>query len=55
MSKIKIPTLLMQGENDTLFNLNEAAATYRALQGAGHAGEDGLAVVGALGLDAGAG
>jgi predicted acyl esterase len=32
MSKVKIPTLLMQGENDTLFNLNEAAATYKALR-----------------------
>jgi putative CocE/NonD family hydrolase len=32
MSKIKIPVLLLQGENDTLFNLNEAAATYRALK-----------------------
>ncbi|HJQ06350.1 MAG TPA: CocE/NonD family hydrolase [Nocardioides sp.] len=35
MAKIKIPTLLMQGENDTLFNLNEAAATYRALKAQG--------------------
>jgi ABC-2 type transport system ATP-binding protein len=32
MSKVKIPVLLMQGENDTLFNLNEAAATYKALK-----------------------
>jgi ABC-2 type transport system ATP-binding protein len=32
MSRIRIPTLLIQGENDTLFNLNEAAATYRALR-----------------------
>ena len=32
MSKIRIPVLLMQGENDTLFNLNEAIATYRALR-----------------------
>jgi predicted acyl esterase len=31
MSKVKIPTLLMQGENDTLFNLNEAVATYKAM------------------------
>jgi ABC-2 type transport system ATP-binding protein len=31
LPKITIPTLLMQGENDTLFNLNEAVATYRAL------------------------
>jgi ABC-2 type transport system ATP-binding protein len=35
MSKIDIPTLLIQGENDTLFNLNEAAATYRALKAQG--------------------
>jgi ABC-2 type transport system ATP-binding protein len=32
---IRIPTLLMQGENDTLFNLQEAVATYRALQAQG--------------------
>lgn len=32
MKHIRIPTLLIQGENDTLFNLNEAAATYRALR-----------------------
>ena len=31
MSKIRIPVLLAQGEDDTLFNLNEASATYRAL------------------------
>ncbi|TNM37750.1 ABC transporter ATP-binding protein [Nocardioides albidus] len=30
--RIKAPTLLIQGERDTLFNLNEAVATYRALQ-----------------------
>jgi ABC-2 type transport system ATP-binding protein len=35
MSKIKVPVLLMQGENDTLFNLNEATATYRALKAQG--------------------
>ena len=35
LSKIRIPTLLVQGENDTLFNLNEAIATYRALQAQG--------------------
>jgi dienelactone hydrolase len=35
LSKIRIPVLLMQGENDTLFNLNEAAATYRALKAQG--------------------
>jgi ABC-2 type transport system ATP-binding protein len=32
MRKIKIPVLLIQGENDTLFNLNEAVATFRALR-----------------------
>ncbi|HEX3907186.1 MAG TPA: CocE/NonD family hydrolase [Mycobacteriales bacterium] len=31
MSHIKIPTLLAQGEADTLFNLQEATATYKAL------------------------
>lgn len=30
--KVKVPTLLVQGERDTLFNLNEAVATYQALQ-----------------------
>jgi ABC-2 type transport system ATP-binding protein len=29
---IRIPTMLMQGEADTLFNLNEAVATYAALR-----------------------
>jgi predicted acyl esterase len=32
MSRIRIPTLLAQGEDDTLFDLQEAAATYRALR-----------------------
>lgn len=32
ISKIKIPTLIIQGENDTLFNLNEGIANYQALQ-----------------------
>jgi ABC-2 type transport system ATP-binding protein len=32
IKKVKIPTLLIQGENDTLFNLNEAIATYKALK-----------------------
>jgi ABC-2 type transport system ATP-binding protein len=32
MDKIKIPTLLSQGQSDTLFNLQEAIATYRALK-----------------------
>ena len=35
MKKIKVPVLLMQGENDTLFNLNEAVATYKALKAQG--------------------
>jgi predicted acyl esterase len=35
VKNIRIPTLLMQGENDTLFNLQEAVATYRALQAQG--------------------
>ncbi len=35
MSKIRIPVLLAQGENDTLFNLNEAVANYQALQAQG--------------------
>lgn len=29
---IRIPTLLMQGQGDTLFNLQEATATYRSLR-----------------------
>lgn len=32
---VRIPTLLIQGENDTLFNLNEAIANYRALSSEG--------------------
>jgi hypothetical protein len=32
MSKIQIPTLLAQGEDDTLFQLHEAVATYEALR-----------------------
>lgn len=35
MSTIHVPTLLMQGENDTLFNLQEATATYQALKAQG--------------------
>src|SRR4051812_10630422 len=35
MSRIRIPTLLAQGQGDTLFNLNEAAATYAALKAQG--------------------
>ena len=32
VSRVRIPTLIMQGQSDTLFNLNEATATYRALK-----------------------
>jgi ABC-2 type transport system ATP-binding protein len=32
LDSIKVPTLLAQGEADSLFNLNEAAATYLALK-----------------------
>ena len=32
VSRIKVPTLLLQGQSDTLFNLNEAAATYASLR-----------------------
>ena len=35
VERIKAPTLLVQGEDDTLFNLNEAVATYRALEAQG--------------------
>ena len=33
--RITAPTLLVQGENDTLFNLQEAVATYRAFRAQG--------------------
>ncbi|WP_207938682.1 CocE/NonD family hydrolase [Actinomadura darangshiensis] len=32
LPRIKAPTLLVQGQTDTLFNLQEAAATYRDLK-----------------------
>ena len=32
VDRIKVPTLLVQGQNDTLFNIQEAVATYRALK-----------------------
>jgi ABC-2 type transport system ATP-binding protein len=35
IDKVRIPTFLIQGENDTLFNLQEATATYRALKARG--------------------
>lgn len=33
--RVRVPTLLIQGQQDTLFNLNEAAATYQALAAQG--------------------
>ncbi|WP_030242466.1 CocE/NonD family hydrolase [Streptomyces sp. NRRL S-455] len=35
LHRVKAPTLLVQGQSDTLFNLNEATATYRALSAQG--------------------
>ncbi|MBC7633755.1 alpha/beta fold hydrolase [Aeromicrobium sp.] len=35
VNRITIPTLLIQGQNDTLFNLNEGVATYQALKNQG--------------------
>jgi ABC-2 type transport system ATP-binding protein len=35
ISKIKAPTLIIQGQSDTLFNLNEGVANYRALKAQG--------------------
>lgn len=35
LPRIKVPVLLVQGQNDTLFNLNEAIATYQALEAQG--------------------
>ena len=35
MKQVKAPTLLVQGQKDTLFNLNEAVATYASLQAQG--------------------
>ncbi len=32
IDKVKVPTFLIQGENDTLFNLQEATATYRSMR-----------------------
>lgn len=34
-SRVRVPTLLIQGQKDTLFNLNEAVATYQALRAQG--------------------
>lgn len=35
LSRVKAPTLLVQGKSDSLFNLNEATATYKALKAQG--------------------
>ena len=35
VKRVKVPTLLVQGQKDTLFNLNEAVATYDALRAQG--------------------
>ncbi|GGS40143.1 CocE/NonD family hydrolase [Streptomyces violaceus] len=35
LHRVKTPTLLVQGQADTLFNLNEATATYRTLSAQG--------------------
>ena len=35
MTKVTVPTLIIQGQNDTLFNLNEGVANYRALKAQG--------------------
>ncbi|MGW7576226.1 CocE/NonD family hydrolase [Streptomyces sp. NPDC054765] len=35
LASVKAPTLLVQGQDDTLFNLNEAAASYRTLAAQG--------------------
>ncbi|XMN11332.1 CocE/NonD family hydrolase [Streptomyces griseobrunneus] len=35
LSRVKAPTLIVQGQADSLFNLNEATATYRTLKAQG--------------------
>jgi ABC-2 type transport system ATP-binding protein len=35
VDRVRVPTLLVQGEADTLFNLQESVATYRALRAQG--------------------
>ncbi len=35
LNRVKAPTLLVQGQADTLFNLNEATATYKTLRAQG--------------------
>ena len=35
VQKVTVPTLIVQGQKDTLFNLQEAVATYKSLQAQG--------------------
>lgn len=35
VDEVKVPTFLIQGENDTLFNLQESVATYKSLKSRG--------------------
>lgn len=35
VNKVKVPTLIIQGQSDTLFNLNEGIANYQALKAQG--------------------
>ncbi len=59
LDRIRIPVLLAQGQHDTLFNLNEAIATYRGLKAQGtpvkmiwhRFGHSGAAAPGELSLD----
>ncbi len=48
VDQIRVPTFLIQGQADTLFNLQEAVATYRGVEGRGDAGEDDVAARRAL-------
>ena len=54
MGDVRVPTLLGQGQADTLFNLQESVATYTALKRQGTPGLAGLAVVGPQRPDAAA-
>ncbi len=61
LKNIKIPTLLVQGQHDTLFNIQEAVATYKALRAQGtetrmswfSGGHSGAAAAGDLDLSKG--
>ncbi|MEI5097632.1 alpha/beta fold hydrolase [Streptomyces sp. PmtG] len=64
LERVKAPTLLVQGQADTLFHLNEAEATYRALkahgtttkmiwQAGGHSAGTSKPIAGELDLGAG--